>query len=228
MGRISLPAPPHATLNTGVFTMPLLPFVQDLNAYCKCSLTSLLKFVEKCNLDCCGSRRIHWGTYKRFILTETEKVLISVRRIYCKICTKTASFLPPFVLRYRRWYLDVLGQAIEELATRKISLFRVWSLYLQAEMTIKTFSSLLHRVIDCSFQVQDRLQSWLSSMEADFQFETIEKRHELLEGPWFHLGYSVIIIKAFNNFRRLSVRKSFSVMGLLFSLWRNNKAIFPL
>lgn len=95
-------------------------------------------------------------------------------------------------------------------------------------MTIKTFCLLLRRVTDCVSRVQDRLQSWLRRMEADFLLETVEKRYELLEGPWYNLGHSVIIIEEFNRFRQLSCRKSLSVMGLLFSLLRNNKIIFPL
>lgn len=149
-------------------------------------------------------------------------MVIRVRRMYCKVCKKTVSLLPPFVVRYGRWCLDVLITSVVELCTKQTSLVRIWSQVLVAPMDLKTFSRLLHQVRIFANTIQDRLISFLRQLDPLFRIDTLEKRSEILSGKWSCLGESVIIIQAFNEYRQLNGFQPVSVMGLLHFLARHD------
>ncbi|MFC1853575.1 hypothetical protein ACFL27_25590 [candidate division CSSED10-310 bacterium] len=198
--------------------MSVLPYILDLNSYLKFDDTSLTKLLSICQNSCCGTGRIRWGYYRRTVRTETYSVVIKVPRMYCKICKKTGSFLPPFVFRYGRWYLDVLVDPILELCTKGTSLLQAWSQRLVAALDYKTFTRHLHMIAFFAENIHDRFVSFLRRIEPTFQIEALDKRDNIFSGRWFFLGECVVIIKAFNEYRQLNGFKTVSVLGVVHAL----------
>ena len=195
--------------------MSVLPYILDLKNYLKFDDTSLTNLLSICRNTCCGVRRIRWGYYHRTVRTETSSVVIKVARMYCKICKKTGSFLPPFVLRYGRWCLDVLLDPIFELCTKGTSLLQVWSQNLVAALDYKTFTHYLRRIAIFAENIRDRFVSFLRRLEPTFRIDTIETRSEILPGKWFCLGECVATFTAFNEYRQLHGFQTVSVLGVV-------------
>jgi hypothetical protein len=196
----------------------MLLYIQGLHAYCKLGPVGFSSLVEKyrdCNKESCGGHRIMWGSYQRSVLTDHGPETIGVQRLLCKKCGKTISLLPPFVRRFGRWCLDEMIQTSLTIATQGISVFQGWRDVLIAPMDLKTGYRLLAELRSLAEKAQDRVQSWLSYQEPDFQVGRVSQRELVLPGRWYTLGHTIIMIKAFNDFRRIHGFQPVSVMGLI-------------
>ena len=73
-----------------------------------------LKKPEKCEL-CRQTQCLNWhGFYRRQVITLTGTEYIPIRRVLCKECGRTFAVLPGFILKRRRYGLDVIRFALEE------------------------------------------------------------------------------------------------------------------
>lgn len=57
----------------------------------------------------CGGEVIKWGTYLRWVVDKFDRYHIHVQRFFCKVCGRTFSVPPSFVVRWRRYSLTLLG-----------------------------------------------------------------------------------------------------------------------
>lgn len=78
------------------------------------------KQVEVPERDCpnCGRRLNWWSGYWRKLRQDGERFEIWIRRGRCPPCHKTHALLPDFVVRRRRYAVEVIGAALELGATR--------------------------------------------------------------------------------------------------------------
>ena len=62
----------------------------------------------------CGAEHtyIFWGTYARWVYTDTERIRIRIGRVRCRICRVTDALLPSFLHMFRRYTLVLIQQAI--------------------------------------------------------------------------------------------------------------------
>ena len=198
--------------------MVMLPYIQDLPTYFKLwpdGFTALVEKYRKCDQAGCNGHRIKWGSYRRWVITENHHEDILVQRLRCKECGKTVSLLPPFVLRYGRLCLDEVSRAIEVLATKGLSVFQWWRDILLLPMELKSCHRLLSVLGSLAEKAQARVQSWLSYLEPDFRRASVSDRNCVLPGRRHTLGQTIVMIKAFNEYRRTYGRETVSVMGLL-------------
>lgn len=73
-----------------------------------------MKKPEKCEL-CRQTQCLNWhGFYRRQVITLTGTEYIPIRRVLCKECGRTFAVLPGFILKRRRYGLDVIRFALEE------------------------------------------------------------------------------------------------------------------
>lgn len=101
----------------------MLPnFLGGLKEYVSLSLKEIK---ERCKgiscPDCKGTEINHDGFYKRNVRTLQEKILIFIKRLYCKTCSRHFSILPCFLMRYKRYSLEVLEGAYESTALKAAS-----------------------------------------------------------------------------------------------------------
>jgi transposase-like protein len=72
-----------------------------------------LKKPEQCEL-CQQTQCLNWhGFYRRQVITLTGIEYIPIRRVLCKECGKTFAVLPGFILKRRRYGIDVIRFALE-------------------------------------------------------------------------------------------------------------------
>ena len=83
-----------------------------IDQYCKDYKNQ--KKPKGCNLcKCKGCLNWH-STYWRHVTTFSGKYKIPIRRVKCKECGRTFPLLPGFILKYRRYGVDVILLAVEE------------------------------------------------------------------------------------------------------------------
>ncbi len=73
-----------------------------------------LKKPEKCEL-CRQTQCLNWHSfYRRQVITLAGTEYIPIRRVLCKECGRTFAVLPGFILKRRRYGLDVIRFALKE------------------------------------------------------------------------------------------------------------------
>ena len=62
----------------------------------------------------CGAEQtyIFWGTYARWVYTDTERIRIRIGRVRCRTCGVTDALLPSFLHMFRRYTLALIQLAI--------------------------------------------------------------------------------------------------------------------
>jgi hypothetical protein len=67
---------------------------------------------ERC--EHCGREHtvIFWGSYGRWVYTDTEKVRVRIERVRCVVCGVTDALLPSFLHMFRRYTLALIQKAI--------------------------------------------------------------------------------------------------------------------
>jgi len=62
----------------------------------------------------CGAEQtyIFWGTYARWVYTDTERIRIRIGRVRCRTCGVTDALLPSFLHIFRRYTLALIQLAI--------------------------------------------------------------------------------------------------------------------
>jgi len=141
---------------------------------------------------------------------------IKVPRFRCKICGKTHSFLPPFLIRFGRWALDSFVQYVRLLTFDKQSLSKVWSLSPLLVLEYKTFCRYISQLLRFAHKASHRLLSWLRRLEPGFHSETVVELYTLDDtSRYYPLGFCVLLIQALNRYRRIQGLKKLSVMGLI-------------
>jgi hypothetical protein len=67
---------------------------------------------ERCG-HCGGEHTlIFWGSYARWVYTDTEKVRVRIERVRCAVCGVTDALLPSFLHMFRRYTLALIQKAI--------------------------------------------------------------------------------------------------------------------
>lgn len=62
---------------------------------------------------------ISWGVYLRRKVKKTSQDLpveVLIKRYFCKVCQKTLSFLPPFLLPFKRYMAKVINESFKKWA----------------------------------------------------------------------------------------------------------------
>ncbi|MFC1616832.1 DUF6431 domain-containing protein [Candidatus Margulisiibacteriota bacterium] len=123
---------------------------------------------EKCPK--CGSKAIiGWGTYCRKCISWSGIELVPIRRFQCKYCKKTFSYLPPFLIRYKRIYLPIIARGLINIVVKGTA-------YLKAvDVELKYEASTLYRYtkyfLDQAEAIYERIKQIIMSLNPKIEYE---------------------------------------------------------
>lgn len=76
----------------------------------------MLTWVEQVRPACCPHCHVGvcilWGSYARWVYTDTDRIRIRIERVMCVVCGVSAALLPSFVHPFRRYTLSLIQRAI--------------------------------------------------------------------------------------------------------------------
>ncbi|MFQ5868139.1 MAG: DUF6431 domain-containing protein, partial [bacterium] len=83
---------------------------------------------------------IKHGYYWRYVIDlNSERFTIPIQRFRCKNCNKTFSYLPPFLVRYRPYLLELFSPLITEYLTTSYSLSQLlYKKYCESPLSYRT------------------------------------------------------------------------------------------
>lgn len=115
--NIQYPLPSsHLELNTMINISKILSDVNDYLEY-----FHLIKHLipkPKCKNASC--KIIHWGCYRRSIIIPqgvARKIYCFIKRFFCKVCKKTLSFIPTFLIPFKRYLSITINTAFKKFCT---------------------------------------------------------------------------------------------------------------
>lgn len=116
----------------------------------------------------CGSKAIiGWGRYFRKCITLNGIELIPIRRFRCKYCLKTFSYLPPFLIRYKRIYLSVIEAGIIKVIVKGISYLKA----VEFEYDVSTLYRYTKYFLRKAEQIYEQIKRKLLSLSPDIEYE---------------------------------------------------------
>lgn len=184
--------------------LDLYQILHNLKEYCK-------KFFKICHLiphPFCRDENcvlIGWGFYIRKDVRESNNNDITgvhIKRFYCKTCKKTLSFLPPFLLPYKRYTASVVEESFE--------------MWIRGEKESKICNY---------FGIKDErtLRRWFNFVKGKAN-SIIQKAKNFLSRKFFHISESELF-KSRNNFeiKKKGISKLFILLSNLSTLFRKRE-----
>jgi len=163
---------------------------------------------------CCGNKQVTMeGQYYRKKIVGTDKEKIAIKRYQCKKCKKTFGRLPPFLIRYKRYYLPYFEAGIWDIVVNRTAILK--SAYpkegndYEASTIYRYTRYFLDRSYEIYEQMKNRVLEWLPGFQYEKNFDDNGKRNSRYE----RLKQGFILAQTFLRF--LQERFRLPKLGIL-------------
>lgn len=95
----------------------------------------------------CHHTHIHYFDHcKRYVYIDTAySFQFIICRIQCENCHKISRILPPFIIRFKRYFFGFLFELFQQLIEKKVSLYRLVQKYSIDKRLLRTWKNQYHK-----------------------------------------------------------------------------------